>query len=85
MNIIDYLAFAITLVPVVIIGWLSARRSHRDNTSREFQLAGKGINKIQAGFSMAATDFGGSGLVYCRKHPASDRRLTCTCILPGIP
>ena len=63
MIIIDYLAFAITLVPVVIIGWLSARRSHRDNTSREFQLAGKGINKIQAGFSMAATDFGGSGLV----------------------
>ena len=63
MNIVDYIVFAITLVPVVIIGWLSAKRSHRDNTSREFQLAGKGINKLQAGFSMAATDFGGSGLV----------------------
>ena len=63
MNIVDYIVFAITLVPVVIIGWLSAKRSRRDNTSREFQLAGKGINKLQAGFSMAATDFGGSGLV----------------------
>lgn len=63
MKAIDYIVFLITMIPVIIIGYLSSKRSHKDNTSREFQFAGKGINKLQAGFSMAATDFGGSGLV----------------------
>lgn len=60
------------LVAVIATGIVSGRRDKNaspDEEGREFFLAGKGINKLQAGFSMAATDFGGSGLIgaigYC--------------------
>lgn len=66
---IDYIVCLVILIPVLFVGWFSSKRSRTIRTTKEFLLAGKGINKLQAGFSMAATDFGGSGLVgaigYC--------------------
>ena len=69
MAAIDYIVFIVILIPVLFVGWFSSKRSRSIDTTKEFLLAGKGINKLQAGFSMAATDFGGSALVgaigYC--------------------
>lgn len=69
MAAIDYIVFFAMLIPVLLVGWFSAKRSRSVDSTKEFLLAGKGINRLQAGFSMAATDFGGSGLVgaigYC--------------------
>ena len=69
MQIIDYCVLFCTIVVVILIGWLSGRKNRSTVSSKEFLLAEKRINKLQAGFSMAATDFGGSGLVgaigYC--------------------
>ena len=72
MSTLDYLVFVLMLVAVIATGIVSGRRDKNaspDEEGREFFLAGKGINKLQAGFSMAATDFGGSGLIgaigYC--------------------
>lgn len=66
MNIIDYAILIASLLLILITGWLSGRKT---NNASDFLLAGKSLNKIQAGFSMASTDFGGSGLVaalgYC--------------------
>lgn len=65
MQILDYLVLIIVLLAVVIVGI----KSSKSENSSEFLTAGKSLNKLQAGFSMAATDFGGSGLVaaigYC--------------------
>lgn len=63
MAAIDYIVFFAMLIPVLLVGWFSAKRSRSVDSTKEFLLAGKGINRLQAGFSMAATDFGGSGLV----------------------
>lgn len=69
MQIIDYCVLFSTILVVILIGWLSGRNTCCTDSSKEFLLTEKGINKLQAGFSMAATDFGGSGLVgaigYC--------------------
>lgn len=69
MQAVDYCILLGLLAAVILVGWLSGKKSRSNETSGEFLLAGKGINKLQAGFSMAATDFGGSGLVgaigYC--------------------
>lgn len=66
MNALDTIILILAITTVVTVGIFSGRNS---NTADEFLLAGKSINKLQAGFSMAATDFGGSGLVaaigYC--------------------
>jgi SSS family solute:Na+ symporter len=66
MATLDYIIMGVSLVAVLVIGWLSGRKS---NNSDEFLMAGRGLNKVQVGFSMAATDFGGSGMVgaigYC--------------------
>ncbi len=68
MNGLDYVILGVSLLTVLIIGWTSGRKS-QNKTQAAFLLADRGINKLQAGFSMAATDFGGSGLVgaigYC--------------------
>jgi len=63
MQIIDYCVLFSTILVVILIGWLSGRNTCCTDSSKEFLLTEKGINKLQAGFSMAATDFGGSGLV----------------------
>lgn len=69
MLTIDYAILFGVLFLVILIGWLSGKKSQNNGSSKEFLMAGNGINKLQAGFSMAATDFGGSGLVgaigYC--------------------
>ncbi len=66
MKLLDFIVLIIVILIILIVGYYSRQK---ENTSAEFLLAGKNINKIQAGFSMAATDFGGSGLVaavgYC--------------------
>ena len=63
MAAIDYIVFFAMLIPVLLVGWFSPPPSPSVDPTKEFLLAGKGINRLQAGFSMAATDFGGSGLV----------------------
>lgn len=66
MGALDYAILIIAIALIVAVGIRSAGGS---GDSREFLLANKGISKFQAGLSMAATDFGGSGLVaavgYC--------------------
>ncbi|MFQ7397082.1 MAG: hypothetical protein ACLRNW_04550 [Neglectibacter sp.] len=60
MQIIDYCVLFSTILVVILIGWLSGRNTCCTDSSKEFLLTEKGINKLQAGFSMAATDFGGA-------------------------
>lgn len=69
MHIIDYVILFISVIGILLVGFLSGKKSKQDNSSKEFHMAGMGINKLQAGFSMAATDLGGSAIVgaigYC--------------------
>lgn len=46
-----------------IIGYVGYRSSKEVKNVEDFTLAGSKLGKIQAGFSMAATEFGGSSLV----------------------
>lgn len=66
MKTIDYIFMALLIAVVLIAGHVSNRRL---SDSDDFLTMNKGLNKLQAGLSMAATDFGGSGLVgavgYC--------------------
>lgn len=66
MSILDYAVMVLMLAVVLFVGWLSGRKS---GDSDEFLMADRSLNKFQVGLSMAATDFGGSGLVaaigYC--------------------
>lgn len=60
MNIIDILGI---LLIFAIIGYVGYRSSRQVKSVDDFTLAGSRLGKIQAGFSMAATEFGGSSLV----------------------
>lgn len=60
MHVLDYIVLGVSLAAVLLVGYLSGRKS---KSAREFLMASKSINKLQAGFSMAVTDFGGSALV----------------------
>lgn len=60
MRVLDYIVLGVSLAVVLLIGYLSGRKS---SSAKEFLMASKSINKLQAGFSMAVTDFGGSALV----------------------
>ncbi len=66
MNGID---LAVILVMLGILIYVGARSSKKEASSEEFLTSGHSLNKFQAGLSLAATDFGGSGLVgaigYC--------------------
>ena len=66
MHVIDIIVLIATLAVVVLVGYLSSKKT---KDAKEFLTAGRSLNKLQAGFSLAATDFGGSGLVaaigYC--------------------
>lgn len=66
MGVFDYAMFLGLLAVTIIVGVLSARSV---KSADEYMMAGRSLNKLQAAFSMAATDFGGSGLVgaigYC--------------------
>ncbi len=66
MHILDILGVGIIFVAVIYIGYYSTKKV---DSSEDFLLAGRNLGKIQAGFSMAASDLGGSGLIgasaYC--------------------
>ena len=63
MNILDCIVLALSILAVFAVGVLSGRRSRASASEGEFLMANKSLNKLQAGFSTAATDFGGSGMV----------------------
>lgn len=69
MNILDCIVLALSILVVFAVGVLSGRRSRASASEGEFLMANKSLNKLQTGFSTAATDFGGSGMVgaigYC--------------------
>ena len=56
MQIIDYCVLFSTILVVILIGWLSGRKTRSTDSAKEYLLTEKGINRLQAGFSMAATD-----------------------------
>ena len=60
MGILDYIALAVVFTGLLLVGHLFARKTQK---SDDFLLAGRSLNKIQAGFSIAASDLGGSGLL----------------------
>ena len=46
-----------------IIGYVGYRSSRQVQSVKDFTLAGNRLGRIQVGFSMAATEFGGSRLI----------------------
>lgn len=60
MNIADILGVVAIFALIGYVGWRSSRAVH---CVEDFTLAGSRLGKIQAGFSMAATEFGGSSLI----------------------
>lgn len=66
MNIADILGVAAIFA---VIGYVGYRSSREVQCVDDFTLAGSRLGRIQAGFSMAATEFGGSSLIgamaYC--------------------
>lgn len=60
MRIADVIGLALTFLIIAAVGWRSSKKVKNID---DFTLAGGGLGKIQAGFSMAATEFGGSSLV----------------------
>ncbi len=60
MRIADIIGLAATFILIASVGW---RSSKKVKTVDDYTLAGSGIGMIQAGFSMAATEFGGSSLI----------------------
>ncbi|MDD4320991.1 MAG: sodium:solute symporter family protein [Acidaminococcaceae bacterium] len=65
-NILDIMGLLIIFIALLYIGY---RSSKKVQSSEDFFIAGRGLNKIQAGFSLFATEFGGASLVgaaaYC--------------------
>lgn len=66
MNILDIIG---VLIVFGIVGYVGYYSSKKVDNSEDFLMAGRNLGKWQAGLSLAATDFGGSGLVggvgYC--------------------
>lgn len=60
MNILDILGILFIFVAVLYIGW---RATKQTKTTEDFLMANHSLGKIQAGFSMAATDVGGNAVV----------------------
>ena len=60
MRIADIIGVAAMFLIISFVGWRSSKKVKNIN---DFTLAGSGLGKIQAGFSMAATEFGGSSLI----------------------
>ena len=55
MNILDCIVLALSILAVFAVGVLSGRRSRASASEGEFLMANKSLNKLQAGFSTAAT------------------------------
>ncbi|MEA4846763.1 MAG: sodium:solute symporter family protein [Clostridiaceae bacterium] len=66
MSFLDYVIFIGMIVVTGLVGVLSSKKV---KNADEYIMANRSLNKLQTGFSMAATDFGGSALVvaigYC--------------------
>ena len=60
MRIADIIGLAATFLIIAFVGWRSSKSVKNID---DYTLAGNGLGKIQSGFSMAATEFGGSSLV----------------------
>lgn len=60
MKILDVFGLILVFVCVLYIGYRSTKKI---NSTEDFLLAGRKLGKIQAGFSVAASDFGGSSIV----------------------
>lgn len=60
MQLIDIIAIVVIFA---IVGYVGYRSSKQVKDMDDFTLAGSKLGKIQAGFSMAATEFGGSSLI----------------------
>lgn len=60
MSILDILGIAAVFLAVLYIGY---RATKKTKTTEDFLMAGHSLGKIQAGFSMAATDIGGNAVV----------------------
>lgn len=60
MSILDILGIAFVFLAVLYIGW---RATKQTKTTEDFLMANRSLGKIQAGFSMAATDIGGNAVV----------------------
>jgi len=66
MRLLDYLVLAMTVAGILVVGY---RSSTKGGDTEGFLTANHSLNKIQAGFSLAATDIGGSAIIatvgYC--------------------
>lgn len=66
MQFLDYTVLLLTIILVLFVGYQSSAKS--DDTE-DFLSANHSLNKLQTGFSMAATDLGGSAIIatvgYC--------------------
>ncbi|MCH4887890.1 sodium:solute symporter family protein [Acidaminobacter sp. JC074] len=66
MSTLDIGGLILVFVAILYIG---VKSTSKVKNSDDYLLAGKSLNKVQAGFSLAATDLGGSGLIgasaYC--------------------
>lgn len=60
MSILDILGVILVFLIVLYIGW---RATKQTKTADDFLMASRSLGKIQAGFSMAATDIGGNAVV----------------------
>ena len=60
MNILDILGIIAIFAIVLVIGWRATKKSQ---TTEEYLMADRSLSKIQAGFSMAATDMGGGAII----------------------
>lgn len=60
MDILDILGIVAIFAIVLVIGWRATKKSQ---TSEEYLMASRSLSKIQAGFSMAATDMGGGAII----------------------
>ena len=60
MNFLDILGIIVIFVVVLYIGYRATKKSQ---TAEEYLMADRSLSKIQAGFSMAATDMGGNAII----------------------
>ena len=60
MHVLDILGIILMFAAVLYIGW---RATKQTKTTEDFLMANHSLGKIQAGFSMAATDIGGNAVV----------------------
>ena len=71
MRLLDYLVLAMTVAGILIVGY---RSSAKGGDTEGFLTANHSLNRIQAGFSLAATDIGGSAIIATVGYCYTDRK-----------